>query len=85
MADKKLNILQQARLFNIYREVLHYIRQLSKKYEDDQLIASTLLSQGLRLYRGILDDKSFNELLDAVIRDAKLIKPIEKDNEKSIN
>jgi hypothetical protein len=84
MADKKLNILQQARLFNIYKEVLNYTRYLLKKYEDDQLIASTLLSQGLRLYRGILDDKSFNELLDTVIKDAKLIKPIEK-HEKSIN
>jgi hypothetical protein len=84
MADKKLNILQQARLFNIYKEVLNYTRHLLNKYEDDQLVASTLLSQGLRLYRGILDDKSFNELLDTIIKDAKLIKPIEK-NEKSIN
>jgi hypothetical protein len=84
MEDKKLNILQQARLFNIYKEVLDNTHHLLKKYEDDQLVASTLLSQGLRLYRGILSDKSFNELLDAIIKDAKLIKPIEKD-EKSIN
>ena len=84
MANKKLNILQHARLFNIYKELLTYVNYLSKKYEDDQLVASTLLSQGLRLYRGVLDDKSFNELLDTVVRDAKLIKPIETD-EKSIN
>ena len=84
MADKKLNILQQARLFNLYKEVLHYTYRLLDKYEDDQLVASTLLSQGLRLYRGTLDDKSFNELLDTIIKDAKLIKPIET-NEKSIN
>jgi hypothetical protein len=84
MKDKKLNILQHARLFNIYKEVLSYTRHLLNKYEDEQLVASTLLSQGLRLYRGVLDDKSFNELLDTVIRDAKLIKPIEK-HEKSIN
>ena len=84
MADKKLNILQHARLFNNYKEVLNYTRHLLNKYEDEQLVASTLLSQGLRLYRGILDDKSFNELLDTVIKDAKLIKPIEKD-EKTVN
>jgi len=84
MKDKKLNILQHARLFNIYKELLSYIRHLLNKYEDEQLVASTLLSQGLRLYRGVLDDKSFNELLDTVIRDAKLIKPIKK-HEKSIN
>ena len=48
------------------------------------LFRSTLLSQGLRLYRGILDDKSFNELLETIAKDAKAIKPIEKD-EKSIN
>ena len=44
MANKKLNILQQARLYNIYRETINYIHHLSKKYEDDQLIASTLLN-----------------------------------------
>lgn len=84
MANKKLNVLQQARLYNIYRETINYIHHLSKKYEDDQLIASTLLSQGLRLYRGVLDDKSFEELLETIIKDAKSIKPIERD-EKSIN
>jgi hypothetical protein len=84
MPIKKLNILQQARLFNLYKEVLNYTHRLLDKYEDDQLVASTLLSQGLRLYRGILDERSFNELLDTIVKDAKLIKPIETD-EKSIN
>jgi len=84
MPVKKLNILQQARLFNLYKEVLNYTHRLLDKYEDDQLVASTLLSQGLRLYRGILDERSFNELLDTIVKDAKLIKPIEK-NEKSVN
>jgi hypothetical protein len=84
MPVKKLNILQQARLFNLYKEVLNYTYRLLDKYEDDQLVASTLLSQGLRLYRGTLDEKSFNELLDTIVKDAKLIKPIEKD-EKTVN
>ena len=84
MPVKKLNILQQTRLFNLYKEVLNYTHRLLDKYEDDQLVASTLLSQGLRLYRGILDERSFNELLDTIVKDAKLIKPIETD-EKSIN
>jgi hypothetical protein len=84
MPVKKLNILQQARLFNLYKEVLNYTHRLLDKYEDDQLVASTLLSQGLKLYRGILDERSFNELLDTIVKDAKLIKPIETD-EKSIN
>lgn len=84
MANKKLNILQQAKLFNIYKEVLKNTYRLLDRYEDDQLVASTLLSQGLRLYRGILDERSFNELLNTIVRDAKLIKPIEKD-EKTIN
>ena len=84
MAVKKLNILQQARLFNLYKEVLQHTYRLLDKYEDEQLVASTLLSQGLRLYRGVLDDKSFNELLNTIIKDAKLIKPIDN-NEKTIN
>ena len=84
MPVKKLNILQQARLFNLYKEVLQHTYRLLDKYEDEQLVASTLLSQGLRLYRGVLDDKSFDELLETIMKDAKAIKPIEKD-EKSIN
>jgi len=84
MPVKKLNILQQARLFNLYKEVLQHTYRLLDKYEDEQLVASTLLPQGLRLYRGVLDDKSFNELLNTIIKDAKLIKPIDN-NEKTIN
>jgi hypothetical protein len=84
MPVKKLNILQQAKLFNLYKEVLQHTYRLLDKYEDEQLVASTLLSQGLRLYRGVLDDKSFNELLNTIIKDAKLIKPIDN-NEKTIN
>jgi len=84
MPVKKLNILQQARLFNLYKEVLQHTYRLLDKYEDEQLVASTLLSQGLRLYRGVLDDKSFNELLNTIIKDAKLIKPI-NNNEETIN
>jgi len=84
MPVKKLNILQQARLFNLYKEVLQHTYRLLDKYEDEQLVASTLLSQGIRLYRGVLDDKSFNELLNTIIKDAKLIKPIDN-NEETIN
>ena len=63
MSDKKFNVLEEAKLFNIYKELYEKILDLLKKYDEPQLIASTLLGQGFRLYKGVLNDKEFNDLM----------------------
>jgi hypothetical protein len=56
---------------------------LLKKYDDPQLVASTLIGQGFRLYRGVLEDADFNDLLKHIVRENKKITPLQA--KKTIN
>lgn len=83
MTNKKLNIMEQAKLLQIYEEMYKIVMDLLKKYDDPQLVASTLIGQGFRLYRGVLEDADFNDLLKHVLRENKKITPLVKN--KTIN
>lgn len=73
MTNKKLNVLEQAQLCRIYEEMYKIVLNLLKKYDDPQLIASTLLGQGFRLYKGVLSDQDFNDLLKHIVKEQKNI------------
>jgi hypothetical protein len=77
MANKNLNVIEQAKLLQIYEELYKIILELLKKYDDPQLVASTLIGQGFRLYRGVLEDADFNDLLKHVVKENKKIKPLQ--------
>ena len=74
--NKKLNVMEQAKLLKIYEELYKIILDLLKKYDDPQLVASTLLGQGFRLYRGVLTDADFKDLLRHIINENKNITPL---------
>lgn len=78
MANKNLNALEQAKLLQIYEELYKMVMELLKKYDDPQLVASTLIGQGFRLYRGVLQDADFNDLLKHIIKENKNIMPLQK-------
>ena len=71
MANKKLNVIKQSKLLKIYEEMYKIVLDLLNKYDDPQLVASTLIGQGFRLYRGVLSDADFNDLLRHIIRENK--------------
>ena len=77
MANKKLNVIEQAKLLQIYEELYKIVLELLNKYDDPQLVASTLIGQGFRLYRGVLEDADFNDLLKHVVKENKKIKPLQ--------
>ena len=83
MANKNLNVIEQAKLLQIYEELYKIILELLKKYDDPQLVASTLIGQGFRLYRGVLEDADFNDLLKHIVRENKKITPLQ--TKKTIN
>jgi hypothetical protein len=56
-----------------------------EKYNDDQLIASTLVAQGLRVYKSILSEQEFNDMLKVIVNDATKIKPFFDSKEKTVN
>jgi hypothetical protein len=87
MTDNKQNInaLQTAQLLKIYQEFLKLVIEKLQDGNDEQLIASTLVAQGLRLYRGIFNDQQFKDMLESVNRDANAIKPLFEKKQPTTN
>lgn len=59
----------------IYDELFEKAANLILRYENPQIVASTLMAQAIRLYRTILTDKEFEEMLQIVIKNAEEVKP----------
>lgn len=59
----------------VYDELFEKAANLILRYENPQIVASTLMAQAIRLYRTILTDKEFEEMLEIVLKNANEIKP----------
>ncbi len=82
---KKMDVLRTTLLLNVYDELAKKTIEMLEKYNDDQIIASTLVAQGLRVYKSILSDEEFQDMLKIVVDDANKIKPFFDGKDKTIN
>jgi len=82
---KKMDVLRTTMLLNVYDELAKKTLDMLEKYKDDQIIASTLVAQGLRVYKSILSDKEFDNMVKIIVEDAHKIKPFFDGKEETIN
>ncbi len=82
---KKMDVLRTTMLLNVYDELAKKTLDMLEKYKDDQLVASTLVAQGLRVYKSILSDKEFDNMVKIIVEDAHKIKPFFDGKEETIN
>jgi hypothetical protein len=85
MTKKKMDVLRTSMLLTIYQELAEKTIEMLEKYNDDQLIASTLVAQGLRVYKSTLSDEEFKDMLKTIVDDANKIKPFFDAKDKTIN
>jgi len=94
MTDKKqIDVLRQAHLVKVYNTMLTIVKQMLDDGVDAEMLASTLVAQGLRLYRGVLDQKGFDDAIESVVNNAKSLsikplfeeKPKEQPKEDTVN
>ena len=79
MTDKKqIDVLRQAHLVKIYNTMLTIVKQMLDDKVDAEMLASTLVAQGLRLYKGVLTQKAFDDTIESIVVNAKnlSIKPL---------
>lgn len=82
---KKMDVLRTTMLLNVYDELAQKTLELLEKYKDDQLVASTLVAQGLKVYKSILSEQEFNDMLKIIVDDASKIKPFFEEKDKTVN
>jgi len=85
MTNKKMDVLRTTLLLNVYDELAKKTIEMLEKYNDDQVIASSLVAQGLRVYKSILSEKEFTDMLKIIVDDATKIKPFFDGKDKTIN
>ena len=79
MTDKKpVDVLRQAHLVKLYNTMLSIVKQMLRDGADAEMLASTLVAQGLRLYRGTLDENTFQQTIEVIVKNSKNmgIKPL---------
>ena len=80
MKNKKIKTdfkAKEMHLHIIYDELFAKMTDLTFRYKDAQMVASTMVAQSLRLYRTILNEKQFNEVIATVLRNLKDVRPYE--------
>ena len=85
MTKKNMDVLRTTMLLTIYQELADETIEMLEKYNDAQLIASTLVAQGLRVYKSILSEQEFNDMLKVIVNDATKIKPFFDGKDKTVN
>jgi hypothetical protein len=94
MTDKKqVDVLRQAHLVKVYNTMLTIVKQMLDDGVDAEMLASTLVAQGLRLYKGVLDQKGFDDAIESIVNNAKSLsikplfeeKPKEQPKEDTVN
>ena len=93
MTDKKqMDVLRQSHLLKVYNDMLTVVKKMLDDKVDPEILASTLVAQGLRLYRGIMDQKTFDETIQVIVNNSKGmgIKPLfefkeDKPKEEKLN
>jgi hypothetical protein len=85
MTKKKMDVLRTTMLLNVYDELAKKTLDMLEKYKDDQLVASALVAQGLRVYKSILSEEEFNTMLKLIIDDATKINPFFDGKDKTVN
>ena len=86
MANKEMDVLRTSKLLKIYDDMAKKTLELLTEYNDDQLVASTLVAQGIRIYKAVLSEEEFKDMLKIIVNDATNIKPfVEEKKEDTIN
>jgi len=60
----------------IYNELFDKMVELVLRYNEPQIVASTMMSHALRLYKTVFKHKGeFEEVIKTVLKQSKIIKP----------
>ena len=69
--QKPMNVLRQAQLLKVYNDLLDVVKEMLDNKVEPDILASTLVAQGFRLYRGVLDDDTFKATIDVIVKNAR--------------
>ena len=70
-----LTTLDESQLEQMFQELFKMSVELSERYNNPQMVASTFMAIGIRMYKTVLSDSEYERMLEFMLDSKDKIKP----------
>jgi hypothetical protein len=70
-----LTTLDESQLEQMFQELFKMSVELSERYNNPQMVASTFMAIGIRMYKTVLSDSEYERMLEFMLDSKDKVKP----------
>ena len=80
-----LTTLDENQLEQMFQEFFKMSVELSERYKNPQMVASTFMAIGIRMYKTVLSDSEYDRMLEFMSDSKDKVKPYEDPTKETIH
>ena len=80
-----LTTLDENQLEQMFQELFKMSVELSERYKNPQMVASTFMAIGIRMYKTVLSDSEYDRMLDFMLHTKYKVKPYDDPTKDTIH
>ena len=80
-----LTTLDESQLEQMFQELFKMSVELSERYNNPQMVASTFMAIGIRMYKTVLSDSEYDRMLEFMLDSKDKVKPYDDPTKDTIH
>ena len=80
-----LTTLDEDQLEQMFQELFKMSVELSERYKNPQMVASTFMAIGIRMYKTVLSDSEYDRMLEFMLDSKDKVKPYDDPTKDTIH
>ena len=80
-----LTTLDESQLEQMFQELFKLSVELTERYNNPQMVASTFMAIGIRMYKTVLSDSEYDRMLEFMLDSKDKIKPYDDPTKDTIH
>ena len=80
-----LTTLDENQLEQMFQELFKLSVELSERYNNPQMVASTFMAIGIRMYKTVLSDSEYDRMLEFMLDSKDKVKPYDDPTKDTIH
>ena len=80
-----LTTLDEDQLDQMFQELFKLSVELTERYKNPQMVASTFMAIGIRMYRSVLSDSEYARMLEFMLDSKDKVKPYDDPTKDTIH
>jgi len=80
-----LTTLDENQLEQMFQELFQMSVELSERYNNPQMVASTFMAIGIRMYKTVLSDSEYDRMLEFMLDSKDKVKPYDDPTKDTIH